>query len=97
MKFRVSKLMVAAVLLWLAYAGSVSLGLQDWVGLLSGTPVPGVDLEVAALGASVHVLSWFGAVIVAPVLVIAAALLEFARRDGLPGGLRSPRAARGRS
>ncbi len=76
MKLRMPKLMVGAASLWALYAVSAGLGLEDWVGLLSGTPVPGVPLEVAALGGSFHVLSWFGAVVVAPVLAIAAGLLE---------------------
>ena len=81
-KFRMPKLMVLAFALLVIHGISWALGLEDWVGLLSGTPVPGVSLEFAAMGASLHVLSWFGAVVVAPILIIASVLLEAASAVG---------------
>jgi len=76
------RLLALACALLAVHAASWALGLEDWVGMLSGTPEPGVPLSVAALGASVHVLSWFGAVVVAPILIIAAGLLEAATAVG---------------
>lgn len=80
---RVSRFAVAALAVALAIAlvhgASALCGLGEWVGVLSGTPVPGVSLEVAALGAAVHVASWLALVVVAPVLVIAAALESASR------------------
>ncbi|MCB9592101.1 MAG: hypothetical protein H6719_05155 [Sandaracinaceae bacterium] len=81
-RFRAPKLMVAAVALLAVYGVSAALGLEDWVGVLSGTPVPGVPLELAALGGAAHVLAWFGVVLVAPILVIASALLELSEVMG---------------
>jgi len=63
-----------ALLLALLYAALHSLGLRDWVSVLSGTPVPGVPFEQAALGGALYVLAYFGAVLFAPILAIAGAL-----------------------
>lgn len=57
-----------------AYVVAELAGLRDWVSVLSGTPVPGVDYESAFAGGAFYVLTWFGAVLVAPVLTLAAGL-----------------------
>jgi len=76
--FRVPRLAALAILLLASHGITWALGLGDWVGVLSGTPVPGVDHGLAALGAAAHVVTWFGAVVAAPVLLIATCLLELA-------------------
>ncbi len=65
-----------AVTLFALHGLSALLGLEDHLSVLSGTPAPGVSLEAAAIGAAFHLLSWLGAVLVAPILLIASALLE---------------------
>ncbi|MCA9604019.1 MAG: hypothetical protein KC619_00365 [Myxococcales bacterium] len=78
--------MVVAACLFAVHGLSRLFGVEDCVGVLSGTPVPGISFELAALGAAFHLLSWFGAVLVAPILVVASALLELsdvlASREG---------------
>lgn len=75
-RFRIPKLAALALLLLALHGATWALGLDEWVGVLSGTPVPGVDHGLAALGAAAHVITWFGAVVAAPVLLIATCLLE---------------------
>ncbi len=75
-RFRIPLPMVFAAGLFALHGLSRLAGLEDWVGVLSGTPVPDVPLELAAIGAAAHLLTWFAAVLVAPILVIASALLE---------------------
>ena len=60
------------------YGGLHLLGLRDWVSVLTATPVEGVSLAAAAIGGSAYVLSWFGAVLVAPVLLLSSALRRLA-------------------
>lgn len=67
---------VLALALFALHGLSALLGLEDHLSVLSGTPTPGVSLEVAALGAGFHLLSWLGAVLVAPILLIASSLFE---------------------
>lgn len=76
---RVPWLFVLAALLLLGFGVVWALDLRDYVSVLSGTPVPGVPLEEALVGGAIYVLAWFGAVLVAPVLAIAAALAELPR------------------
>lgn len=81
-----SKLRSIPLPLWLA--GGLALThlaltpLRDWVSVLSGTPVPGVPFELAALGGLLYVLAYFGAVLVAPILAIAGAVTLALRRLG---------------
>jgi hypothetical protein len=63
-----------AALIALIFGALSALGLRDWVSILSGTPVPGVPYEAAALGGALYVLAYFGAVLLAPILAIAGAV-----------------------
>jgi len=83
-RFRVPRLAALGLLLLALHGLTWAFGLGDWVGVLSGTPVPGVDWPVAALGAAAHVVTWFGAVVVAPILLIATCLLEVVSPAGAP-------------
>lgn len=85
-RFRLPLPMVFAACLFALHGLSRLLGLEDCVGVLSGTGVPGVPLELAALGAVFHLLTWFGAVLVAPILVVASALLELSDALSPDGG-----------
>ncbi|MGE0789670.1 MAG: hypothetical protein AB7S26_28615 [Sandaracinaceae bacterium] len=67
---------VIAVVMVAGYVVLEALGLREWVSVLSGTPVPGVAYEVAALGAIVYVASYFGAVLIAPILAMAAVMMR---------------------
>jgi hypothetical protein len=49
------------------------------VSVLSGTPVEGVPHAIAGVGGALYVLAWFGAVLLAPVLALGAALGELGR------------------
>lgn len=67
-----------AIAIWIVFGVLHALGLRDWVSVLSGTPVTAVPFEVAGPAGALYVLAYFGAVVVAPILVIAAALAELA-------------------
>ena len=58
-RFRLPVPMMVAVGLFGLHALSRFVGLEDWVGVLSGTPVPGVSFELAGVGAAFHLLTWF--------------------------------------
>lgn len=72
--------LVVALLLALFHAALFALGLRDWVSVLSGTPVPGVAPEEAALGGALYVLAYFGAILLAPILALAGVLSLLIRR-----------------
>jgi hypothetical protein len=73
---------LAGVVLLLLRAFASAAGLDGWVSVISGTPPAGVSLEVAATGAVALVLLQLAAVLLAPVLLLTAALLALAdRRD----------------
>ena len=55
-------------------------GARDAVSVLSGTPVEGMSMAVAAALGAAYVLAYFGAVLLAPILVVAAALSSLIRR-----------------
>ena len=76
---RVPWLFVVALLMWGAFGVAHALDLRECVSVLSGTPVPGMPVEEAALGAVLYVSTWFGALLAAPVLAIAACLAELPR------------------
>jgi len=63
-----------ASLLILRAVASVA-GVDAWVSVISGTPPAGVSMETAAVGAAALVLLQLGAVLVAPVLLLSAAML----------------------
>jgi len=71
---------VAGAVLLLLRAGASAAGLDGWVSVISGTPPAGVSLEVAATGAVALVLLQLAAVLLAPVLLLTAALLALADR-----------------
>jgi len=79
-----------AALLVAAHGLAELRGLRDWVSVLSGTPVIGVPYAEAALGGALYVLSYFGAVLAAPILVLAGTL------SGLAARLTGPRRATAR-
>ena len=82
MKTSVSMFAMALVLVAVHAAAELA-GLRDWVSVLSGTPVPGVPFQEAALGGAFYVLGYFGAVLLAPILTLAAliqTLAEWAER-----------------
>lgn len=68
-----------SLLVVIAFGVTEMAGLRDWVSVLSGTPVPGVPFEEAIAGGALYVLAWFGAVLLAPILAIAAALSILSR------------------
>jgi hypothetical protein len=65
-----------AIGIWIVHGVLHALGLRDWVSVLSGTPVTAVPFEVAGPAGALYVVAYFGAVVVAPILVIAAAFAE---------------------
>lgn len=71
--------LVGASLLILRAAASVA-GVEGWVSVISGTPPAGVSVEVAAVGAVALVVLQLAAVLLAPVLLIAAAMLTLHAR-----------------
>ena len=71
---------LAGVVLLLLRAGASAAGLDGVVSVISGTPPAGVSLEVAATGAVALVLLQLAAVLLAPVLLLTAALLALADR-----------------
>ena len=80
---------VLALLLWGAFGVAWALDLRECVSVLSGTPVPGISVEEAVVGAVLYVASYLGALLVAPVLTIAVCLAEIpsvveSRGDGRP-------------
>ena len=79
---RVPWLFVGALMIWAVFGLAYAVDLREHVSVLSGTPVPRVPLEQALAGGAFYVLAWFGAVLVAPVLVIAEALAEIPRAVG---------------
>ena len=73
--------LAGAALLLLRLVASAA-GVDGWVSVISGTPPAGVSMEVAATGAVALVLLQLAAVLLAPVLLLTAALLALAdRRD----------------
>lgn len=75
--------LAGAALLILRAAASVA-GVEGWVSVISGTPPAGVSLEVAAVGAVALVLLQLAAVLLAPVLLIAAVMLTLHERLTTP-------------
>lgn len=71
-----------------AFATCELLGLRDMTSVLSGTPAGAGD----ALGGLLYVLSWFGVVVAAPALVLAAVAYEVLRR-AVPSASRSSASA----
>lgn len=71
--------LAGASLLILRAVASVA-GVEGWVSVISGTPPAGVSVEVAAVGAVALVLLQLAAVLLAPVLLIAAAMLTLHER-----------------
>lgn len=63
-----------ALAIWIAFALLYAIGARDHVSVLSGTPVPGVPLAIAAPLGALYVLAWLGAVLLAPILAIGGAL-----------------------
>ena len=45
-------------------------GLREWVGVVSGTPVPGVPFAVAAPVGFVYVLTWLATLALAPPMLL---------------------------
>lgn len=78
------RLIISAVLV-LAYLSVEALGLRQALGVLTMTLRPEQPFEVALAQAAIFLLSWFGAVVAAPVLVLSSALERlfsgFARVD----------------
>ncbi|WP_437592771.1 hypothetical protein [Sorangium sp. So ce1000] len=86
-------LALGAALLVVAFAACHLLGLREHVSVLSGTPPPAGGGD-ASLGAA-YALAWFGAVVFAPILAIAAGMLAAvdrlrARRSAPSGPARPP-------
>ncbi|WP_437602392.1 hypothetical protein WMF28_12305 [Sorangium sp. So ce590] len=67
-------LALGAALLVAAFAACHLLGLREHVSVLSGTAPPGSGGGDASLGVA-YALSWFGGVVCAPILAIAAGVL----------------------
>ena len=78
---KVNPLLITALLLVLALGFFHALGMREEVSVLSGTAPPGA--HASPLLGVVYALSWFAALIVAPILALAA-LIEraLARLDG---------------
>jgi len=74
------RLALAGVVLLLLRAGTSAAGLDGWVSVISGTPPAGVSMEVAATGAIALVVLQLAAVLLAPVLLLTAAMLSLAER-----------------
>ena len=70
---------VAAVVLVLLYAIVSVCGLREHVSAFALTPPPGVSREVAFAGCLAYLAAYFAAILLVPVLVIAAALWSLAR------------------
>lgn len=91
------RLLLLAGLLVAARILSGLLGFDAALGLLSGMVPPGMSLEGAAAACAFHVGTHLAAVLVAPVLVLAAALsaglsaltARRARASGAPSGSRA--------
>lgn len=67
-----------ALLIVAAFAAAHALGLRDNVSVVSGTaPAGGGDLAV--IGGVAYVAAWLAAVVVAPILGLAAAIRSFLR------------------
>lgn len=90
------RLIVAGVLL-LTYLAVEALGLRHALGVLTMTLQPDQPFEVAVTHAAIFLLSWFGAVVAAPVLVLSGALERlfsgFAQVDTAKASL-APRVSR---
>ncbi|XXY48025.1 hypothetical protein WME91_49305 [Sorangium sp. So ce269] len=76
-------LALGAALLAAAFVACHLLGLREHVSVLSGTAPPG-SVGDATLGVA-HALAWFGGVIVAPILALAAGVLALLDRLGVAG------------
>ncbi|MFO0627435.1 MAG: hypothetical protein U0325_17635 [Polyangiales bacterium] len=74
------RMVLAGGLLLLLRAVTALAGLDGWASVISGTPPAGVSLETAAVGAVALVVLQLATVLIAPVLLIAAALLTLADR-----------------
>lgn len=75
-------LLIAALVMATLFAGAHLLGLRAYTAILSGTAPPGASGgEAVALGL-VYVILYFAAVIVAPILAIAAGLSWAAAKLG---------------
>jgi hypothetical protein len=77
---RSRSLFVRATILWAAFALLHALGLRAYTSILSGTAPTGdpADLRAVALGCA-YVVFYFAAVVVAPILTLAAGLLALFR------------------
>ena len=73
------RLVLLALGLLVAYAVLDGLGMVDELGVLTSMPPPGQRLEVALAGAGLYLASWFGAVVLAPILLLTAALTRLTR------------------
>lgn len=90
---KINPLLITALLLVLALGFFHALGMREEVSILSGTAPPGA--HASPLLGVVYALSWFAALIVAPILALAAlidlGLARFSPRSGSgPAGDRSP-------
>ena len=65
-----------ALAIWLLFGVLELLGLRDWVSVLSGTPAPGLDFATTAAGGALYAITYFAAVIVAPVFALAEVLVR---------------------
>ncbi len=74
------RLALAGVALVLLRAAASVAGVDGWVSVISGTPPAGVSMEVAAVGAIALVLLQLAAVLLAPVLLLTAAMLSLHER-----------------
>jgi hypothetical protein len=61
-----------ALTLWLVFLIAHGAGLRDFVSMVSGTPVAGVPMELAGMGAAFYVVAYFAAVLIAPILALTA-------------------------
>lgn len=73
-------MVVAGAGLLLLRAVAAAAGLDGWVSVISGTPPAGVSMEVAAVGAAALVLLQLATVLVAPILLLAGALMAAMHR-----------------
>lgn len=64
-----------AVLCWLVFAILHLAGLREYTGLLTMTKPAGVPYLLAATGATTYIVFYLAAILLAPILAIAALLL----------------------
>lgn len=71
-----------ALAIGLLFGAVEFLGLRDWMSVLSGTPAPGVDFMTTAAGGAFYAITYFAAVVIAPVLALAEAFVQLSRWIG---------------